>query len=215
MTISWKGGAVPDRVLGGGPRSGGLTTYRVKPSYAQALYAGDPISVSTTGFAKLANDANFVGFAMGYFYVDAADKQPKEVRYLPASQTVFSQGEYEGVTSTAGVRVATGFNNETFRIAATIDTSVNRSDLGRLAQVVSAGEGDTITGRSKAKITFNAAVSGGAALPTVRIVDVPLFIDVATTSGDADVKNDFGTHGTVVEVTMPFAGFGNDDTTGA
>lgn len=152
-----------------GQAIGMMEEFSTSNGYATALYRGDPIAVSTNGYAKRAtNTATIVGVYDGVRYVRDDGKMGFGPA-LPASTSSLGGTLIDGVWSTPRINVQTA-ENATWFIEA--DATVSQGHVGQCFEV-SFGTGSSFTGDSG--INLKVASATTSATPTssmVRLVNL-------------------------------------------
>jgi len=79
-------GAVPARMRGSSPNSGGQNRYRIANTFASDIFTGDIVKVSAGTIQPIATTTDIAqGVFMGCEYVDPVSKRPVYGKYWPAS----------------------------------------------------------------------------------------------------------------------------------
>lgn len=173
-------GFLPNRSRAGSP--GVLEEFPASNGYATALYRGDPISVSTTGFVKRAlNTSTVWGVYAGVRYIDATGKM-NFGPYLPASTSSTGGQLIDGVYDSPRVLIESN-EGKTFFIQA--DASVTTGLVGRFFEV-SYGAGSNFTGQSGFNLKVaSASTSTAPTSSMVRLVRLVNGVDnpVYSTAG--------------------------------
>ncbi len=143
--------------------------YSTSNGYSVALFRGDPIALSTNGFAERAsNTQTVVGIFQGARYIDSAGKM-QFTPFLPASTSSAGGSLIDGVYNSPRI-IVQPVNNTSWFITA--DASVTQGLLGRCFEV-SYGTGSTLTGNSGARLaTATATTSAAPTSSMVRLVNL-------------------------------------------
>ena len=153
-------GFVPVRAVTGQPYDGALSTYRILPAYATAIYQGDVVKFLTTGYInKAAANDQMRGVFIGCQYVQA-DGTVKSLNYYPGSVTTLgSQPVNAFVVDDPNMMFEAQFTNSTSVPAI--------ADLGASFQNYDAG-GSTFTGLSGMGLDYSTL---NTTLQQWRVVD--------------------------------------------
>lgn len=141
-------GLKPSRRVGGATNNKAMNKYRTANSYATALFAGDPVTVSGGVIVKAANGDKVQGVVESFNYI-AADGRSIFTTYLPASTS--SSGFIEG-----DARPLVLVNDDpyaTFLLQAKDSLVVAATDNGKLYTCSVAGAGDTY--RKQSAVTMD------------------------------------------------------------
>jgi len=162
-----------------GNNVGMMEEFTTSNGYATALFRGDPIAVSTTGFAKRAtNTATVVGVYDGVRYIDSTGKM-NFGPYLPASTSSAAGQLIDGVWANPRINVATADNTTWF---ITADATVTQGLVGQCFEV-SFGTGSTLTGNSGINLKVASATTSAAPTSSmVRLVNLVNQVDNPTYS---------------------------------
>jgi hypothetical protein len=157
-------GFITARTKSGAP-VGRMEEFSVSNGYATALYDGDPVAVSTTGYLKRAANTNtVVGIYRGCRYIDSATGEMRFGPTLPAGTS--SGGIIDGVYTTPRA-IVEAVDNATFFVAA--DASVTLGLVGQGFEV-SLGAGDDVT--KKSGVNLKTATATTSAAPTSSMVQI-------------------------------------------
>ncbi len=175
-------GLKPSRRTGSASNSLGLSKYRVANSYATALFAGDPVTISGGTVVRAVNGDQVIGVVEAFQYIDATGR-PVFTTYLPASTS--STGLVEG--DARPLALVNDDPNATF-IAAAASALVVSAGMTGLLFTVSVGAGSTYTKQSGAVV--NAAVTSldQSMVRVIGLYDIP--------------GNVYDVSGSIVEVTF-------------
>jgi hypothetical protein len=148
-----------------GQNVGLMEEFSTSNGYATALFRGDPIAVSTNGFAKRAgNTQTVVGVFEGSRYIDPTTQKMTFTPFMPASTSTAAGTLIDGVYDTPRINVQTA---ETATWFITADATVTQGLVGRCFEV-SFGTGSTFTGNSGAVLRVASATT--SAVPTSSMV---------------------------------------------
>lgn len=148
-----------------GAAVGMMEEFSTSNGYATNLFRGDPIAVSTNGFAKRAgNTQTVVGVFDGARYVDSATQKMTFTPFLPASTSSAAGTLIDGVYNSPRINVQTAENATWF---ITADATVSQGHVGQCFEV-SFGTGSTLNGNSGAVLRVASATT--SAVPTSSMV---------------------------------------------
>jgi hypothetical protein len=196
------------KTLGNNYDNQSFTAYPMKNGYAQAVYTGDAIAVSSNGYAKLGAAAqNNLGAAAGFLWIDDTTRQPREAKYFPAG-TSAANGRIEGFVDTPIVKVVDN-PNTVYAIKANAAVSVGWN--GAYVNIANGGTGSNVNGYSSAVADVAALASDtsvSAAVGMLQIIGVyPSDEYVSAGAAEAPVYNTWDAAETVVLVKIANYGF--------
>lgn len=163
-------GFTPARTLSGGA-VGLMEEFSTSNGYNTALYRGDPIAVSTNGYAKLAkNTSTIYGVFDGSRYIDPVTQKMIFSPYLPAATSSYAGTPIDGAWNNPRITIQTGTNATWF---ITADASVSQGLIGQFFEV-SFGTGSNLSGNSGVNLKVaTASTSAVATSSMVRLINVP------------------------------------------
>jgi hypothetical protein len=158
--------------------------FTVSNGYTTALFRGDPVAVSTTGYLKRAtNTATVVGVVQDVMYIGSTGKI-EFGPYLPANTSNLGGYPLPGGWTNPRVGVQTAENATWF---ITADATVTQGLVGACFEV-SYGAGSTTTGQSGFNLKVASATTSAAPTSSmVRLVNLVNSVDnpVYSSSGGA------------------------------
>jgi hypothetical protein len=158
-----------------GAAQGMMEEFSTANGYATALYRGDPIAVSTNGFAKRAtNVQTVVGIMDGVRYIDPTTLKMNFGPILPAATSMVPGTPIDGVWTNPRVNVQTAGDATWF---ITADATVSQGHVGQCFEI-SVGTPSTFAGQSG--IVMRVASATTSAVPTssmVRVVNLVNQVD--------------------------------------
>jgi hypothetical protein len=168
-----------------GAAMGLMEEIQVANNYGVALFPGDPISVSTTGFAQLAGATEtVVGIYRGARFIDPVTRAVNYTAVLPANTS--SGGFIDGVNVPL-IQVET-VEDKTFFITA--DATVSQGHVGRNANV-SVGAGSVINKLSGVHLHVSSISTSTDRM--LRVLSLPNQVNnpiYSATGGSASNLND-------------------------
>jgi|TARA_R110000751_G_scaffold90734_2_gene178002 hypothetical protein len=156
-----KFGLRPYRKLDGTPLVGAQNRYVVKPAYATAIFQGDLVIPTSTGFIQrhtAGNSAAVVGVFNGCFYNDPTTQKPTYSNYYPG-----------GITPTQGDITAFVVDDPDAVFLMDADASFSRAGLYANYSVTNVS-GVTQTGISQVQLDVSAV--GTASTFVVQAIDI-------------------------------------------
>lgn len=169
-----------------GNQMGMMEEFSTSNGYTTSLFRGDPIAVSTNGYAKRAgNVSTVVGVYEGVRYIDPTTQKMIFGPYLPAATSMTPGVAIDGVWTSPRINVQTADNATWFLTA---DATVSQGHVGQCFEV-SFGTGSSLTGQSGAVLRVASATTSAAPTSSmVRLVNLVNQVDnpvYSTTGGGA------------------------------
>lgn len=159
-------GAVPIKHLDGSPYNGATSPYKIANAYNTAIYTGDFVKMTATGYVELAAAGNTIlGVFAGCNYRDSTNK-PQWSPYWPASTATFnSEGAVADIVDATDV---------IFEMQMDSDGAVpSQADVGSNADFIATHTGSTITGLSREEVDTSTCTTATANLRVLRFVERP------------------------------------------
>lgn len=161
-TLNIPKGLTPNRKLGGGYNSGGMTNYPIANAYAANIGEGDPVKLSA-GVIQLAdNESKVLGVFAGCKYIDSQSQLRIEKNFIAGTS---SKGgvEIEGSGYKQPIALVIDDANQTYTVQTTEVSGgqVERADLlGKSFRMTAIGS--VVNGRSQAILDVEATVGVSA-----------------------------------------------------
>lgn len=159
-------GAVPIKHLDGSPFNGATGSYKIADTYNTAIYTGDFVKMTATGYVELAAAGNTIlGVFQGCNYVDSTGK-PQWSPYWPASTSTYNTQGAEALVVDAPDVI--------FEMQMDSDSVVpSQADVGTNADFIATHTGSTLTGISKEEVDTSTCTTATANLRILRFVPRP------------------------------------------
>jgi len=191
--VAEKYGLRPVRKLDGSPFINAQNRYRIKAGYATAIFQGDLVIPTSTGFIQRATagtSAAVVGVFNGVFYNDPTTQKPTWKNYYPGS-----------VTPTQGDIIASVIDDPEVVYSIDSDGAFAVADIFKNFSITNA-TGNVQTGISKVQLDYSAA--GVANTFAVQAIDVSQDVS-SDTVGAANVD-------VLVRINNHFYSYGGNGT---
>ena len=131
-------GAVPARMRGSSPNSGGQNRYRIANTFASSIFTGDIVKVSAGYIQPIATTTDFAqGVFMGCEYVYPVSNRPVYGKYWPGGTSSVDAKPYANVV-----------DDPSAIYVMQADATVSIGDVESANFAVTLGSGSTLTGRS-------------------------------------------------------------------
>jgi len=131
-------GAVPARMRGSSPNSGGQNRYRITNGFGSDIFTGDIVKVSAGTIQPIVTTTDIAqGVFMGCEYVDPVSNRPVYGKYWPASTSSADSTPYAFVV-----------DDPSAIYVMQADATVSLGDVESANFAVTLGSGSTLTGRS-------------------------------------------------------------------
>ena len=159
-------GAVPIKHLDGSPYNGAFSEYLIANAYNTAIYTGDFVKMTATGYVELAAAGNTIlGVFAGCDYRDSNGK-PVFSPYWPASTSTFnSEGAKARVIDAPDVIYEMQMDSDS--------ATPSQADIGTNADFIATHTGLTTTGLSREEVDTSTCTTATANLRVLRFVPRP------------------------------------------
>jgi len=159
-------GAVPIKHLDGSPYNGAFSEYLIANAYNTAIYTGDFVKMTATGYVELAAAGNTIlGVFAGCDYRDSNGK-PVFSPYWPASTSTFnSEGAKARVIDAPDVIFEMQMDSDS--------ATPSQADVGTNADFIATHTGLTTTGLSREEVDTSTCTTATANLRVLRFVPRP------------------------------------------
>lgn len=159
-------GAVPIKHLDGSPYNGAFSEYLIANAYNTAIYTGDFVKMTATGYVELAAAGNTIlGVFAGCDYRDSNGK-PVFSPYWPASTSTFnSEGAKARVIDAPDVIYEMQMDSDS--------ATPSQADVGTNADFIATHTGLTTTGLSREEVDTSTCTTATANLRVLRFVPRP------------------------------------------